>query len=403
MGAGGSGANPLRAHRRAEPFWVGRGPAPAARRLHRNRVGPLGRRLAAALLSLRRRQHRRQPLGFLPAQPSQERSRPARRGDRAAPGRLIRAGVSAAKPGLRTRGGLLVRGPAARRALRPAGDGRAAAGWPGAGDLPPGIWPGQFEIPCAPARWPRRRRQGRRLREVIREVARRLGYRASFAPMADPGGVGNGVHMHMSLVDPEAVTPGLYDAGRPGSLSQTGARFAAGILEHLPALCALTAPSVISYLRLGPHHWSAGFGDMARATGRRPSVSRRSWVSRAATPRASSTWSSAPPTRQPARTWRSPCLVLAGLRGISEGLPEAHLMDGDPSELERGNCRTSGREAPAQLRSRRPCGPWKPTRSCDPGSPTDLLDCYIGVKRTEISLLEGLSPEEACERYLRAY
>jgi hypothetical protein len=31
------------------------------------------------------------------------------------------------------------------------------------------------------------------------------------------------------------------------------------------------------------------------------------------------------------------------------------------------------------------------------------LDCYIGVKRTEISLLEGAKSEEACERYLRVY
>ena len=33
----------------------------------------------------------------------------------------------------------------------------------------------------------------------------------------------------------------------------------------------------------------------------------------------------------------------------------------------------------------------------------DLLDCYMDVKRTEIFLLEGASPEEACERYLNAY
>src|SRR5215207_2254712 len=216
MGAGGSGAHPLRSYRRADPLGGARGPAPPARQLHRNKGKPLGRRLAAALLSLRRRQHRRQPLGLLPAHPSQGRARPARKGDRAAPGRLIRAGVPAAEPGLQAWGGVLVRGPAARRALRPAGDGRAAADRAAA------------------------------FREVLREVARRLGYRASFAPMADPGGVGNGVHVHMSLVDPDG-TPVLYDAGRPGSLSETGARFAAGILEHLPALCAITAPSVISY------------------------------------------------------------------------------------------------------------------------------------------------------------
>ena len=33
----------------------------------------------------------------------------------------------------------------------------------------------------------------------------------------------------------------------------------------------------------------------------------------------------------------------------------------------------------------------------------DLYDCYVGVKRTEISLLEGADPEEFCERYGRVY
>ena len=34
---------------------------------------------------------------------------------------------------------------------------------------------------------------------------------------------------------------------------------------------------------------------------------------------------------------------------------------------------------------------------------SDLWDCYMSVKRTEISLLEGADPREACERYLRVY
>jgi glutamine synthetase len=33
----------------------------------------------------------------------------------------------------------------------------------------------------------------------------------------------------------------------------------------------------------------------------------------------------------------------------------------------------------------------------------DLLACHIGVKRAEISLLQGAKPEDACERYLRVY
>ena len=118
---------------------------------------------------------------------------------------------------------------------------------------------GQYEVPCAPAEGVSGADRAAAMREVVREVARRLGYRASFVPKADPEGVGNGVHIHLSLLDLEG-RPAFYDPERPGRLSAVGARFAAGILEHLPALCAFTAPSVVSYLRLVPHFWSAGFG-----------------------------------------------------------------------------------------------------------------------------------------------
>jgi glutamine synthetase len=33
----------------------------------------------------------------------------------------------------------------------------------------------------------------------------------------------------------------------------------------------------------------------------------------------------------------------------------------------------------------------------------DLLECYPSLKRTEVSLLGGAEPKEACERYLRVY
>ena len=260
---------------------------------------------------------------------------------------------------------------------------------------------GQFEIPCAPADGLAAADRAAAFREVIREVGRRLGYRASFAPMADPGGVGNGVHVHMSLVDPDG-TPVLYEAGRPSSLSQTGARFAAGILEHLPALCAITAPSVISYLRLGPHHWSAGFGYMAErdreATIRIPPLVG---------------FAGGDPSRQLNLEFRAAdgaacphlalaVLVLAGLRGIGEGLPEAHLMNGDPSELAEGELERLGvRPLPASLEEA--LGALESDRVVRSWFSEDLLDCYLGVKRTEISLLEGASPEEACERYLSAY
>jgi glutamine synthetase len=259
----------------------------------------------------------------------------------------------------------------------------------------------QFEVPLAPASGLAAADRAVSMREVVREVARVLGYRASFAPMRDPDGVGSGVHVHMSLVD-GAGDPVFYDPDRPGSLSVTGARFAAGILEHLPALCAITAPSVVSYLRLQPHHWSAGFGYLGErdreATIRIPPS--------ANTP-------DADPARQFNLEFRAAdaaacphlalaVLVLAGLRGIREELPEPSLVEGDPSGLDEEDRRRLGvRPLPASLGEALEA--LEGDASVRSWLSRDLFDCYVGVKRTEISLLEGADPEEACERYGRIY
>src|SRR5215212_11222838 len=219
--------------------------------------------------------------------------------------------------------------------------------------------------------------------------------------MADPEGVGNGVHVHMSFVDQKG-RPVSYDPERPGGLSATAGSFTAGILEHLPALCAFTAPSVISYLRLGPHHWSAGFGTISErdreATIRIPPLVEIA---------------NSDPARQFNLEFRAAdgaacphlalaVLVFAGLRGIGEGLPEAHLINGDPSELAEGELERLGvRPLPASLEEA--LGALESDGVVRSWFAEDLLDCYLGVKRTEISLLEGADPKEACERYLSAY
>jgi glutamine synthetase len=118
--------------------------------------------------------------------------------------------------------------------------------------------PAQFEVSCRPAAGVAGADRAVVIREVVREVARRQGRHASFSPLVTPKVVGNGVHIHFSLFDGEG-RPVLHDPARPGGLSEVGGSFAAGVLRHLPALCALTAPSVISATRLAPHRWSAGF------------------------------------------------------------------------------------------------------------------------------------------------
>ena len=92
-------------------------------------------------------------------------------------------------------------------------------------------------------------------REMARATAHRLGHRASFAPIMRPDSVGNGVHIHFSFLD-DAGLPVLHDPAGTFGLSPLGRHFVAGILTHLPALCAVTAPSAISYIRLRPNRWA---------------------------------------------------------------------------------------------------------------------------------------------------
>ncbi|MDA2917353.1 glutamine synthetase, partial [Nitrospinae bacterium AH_259_B05_G02_I21] len=51
----------------------------------------------------------------------------------------------------------------------------------------------------------------------------------------------------------------FFDGEDPNRLSRQGYHFIGGVLAHLPALVALTAPSVNSYRRLQPQTWASAF------------------------------------------------------------------------------------------------------------------------------------------------
>src|SRR5918995_1715356 len=120
LGAGRPGAYPLRPYRGAQPVGLDRRPPSPARQGQRGARGSVGGRLAPALLPLRRDEHGREPLGRLPAHAAQARPLLARRRDGVAPHLLFRAGVRPGGPGVRAGSRLLLRGPAARRAVRAA-------------------------------------------------------------------------------------------------------------------------------------------------------------------------------------------------------------------------------------------------------------------------------------------
>ena len=76
-------------------------------------------------------------------------------------------------------------------------------------------------------------------------------------PSVVAGSVGNGGHVHLSLWrDGKNLLAG--GPGRHG-LTADGEAFASGILAALPALTAVGAPSVASYLRLVPSRWAGVF------------------------------------------------------------------------------------------------------------------------------------------------
>ncbi len=123
--------------------------------------------------------------------------------------------------------------------------------------LHPEYSPGQFEVSLAPSTPLEAADRLLLFRFTARAVAAEHGMDVSFAPVVFTGGLGNGSHMHLSLWrdDENRMTGG--DA--PGGMQADGASFVAGIRDELPALMAVVAPSVPSYVRLQPGHWSGAY------------------------------------------------------------------------------------------------------------------------------------------------
>ena len=92
---------------------------------------------------------------------------------------------------------------------------------------------------------------------VISAVSARHGLRASFAPAVLSDNVGNGGHLHASFwKDGGNLLAG--GTGRCG-LTPTGESILAALLDSLPALLAIGAPTPGSYLRLQPSRWAGAY------------------------------------------------------------------------------------------------------------------------------------------------
>jgi glutamine synthetase len=258
----------------------------------------------------------------------------------------------------------------------------------------------QFEVTCAPAAGMIAADRAVVLREVVRDLGEASGRRASFSPKPTPDGVGNGVHIHFSLRDADR-TPVTYDPAGPGGLSGTAAAFVAGVLRHMPALCAITAPAPVSYLRLVPHHWSAAYACLGERN--REASLRICPLPATATDPARAfnvEYRAVDATANPYLALG--VLVRAGLAGLRDGLPAPPLVHADPADLTEAERASLGAtRLPDSLGAALAC------LSADAEAvswfPPDLLAAYHSLKAHEIALAEGLSADALCRRYSAIY
>jgi glutamine synthetase len=259
----------------------------------------------------------------------------------------------------------------------------------------------QFEVPVAPAEGVASADRSVVLQEVVRDLARRHELRATFTPLLDPAEAGNGVHIHLSLLEASGA-PALYDASRPACLSELGERFAAGVLLHARALTALTAPSPVSAARLAPHHWSAGavcLGQRNRETLLRlpPLVS---LGDSDPAPQLRLEYRGADASANPYLALGA--IVRAGLDGVRAGLPAPPILDRDPARLDAVESARYGVGAlPASLEDSLQALAEDDTARA---WMTPLLyDAYVSLKRAELEAVADLDLAEQCRRYASVY
>lgn len=247
--------------------------------------------------------------------------------------------------------------------------------------------PGQFELSVASADPVTAADTFVLVRETIRAVSVRHGLRASFSPKVVADGVGNGGHVHLSLWRGDR---NLFSGGPgPYGLTSAAESFMAGILDRLPALLAIGAPSVVSYLRLIPQHWAGAFvawGLENRETALRlvtGPVGSRSWAANVEVKCFDQT---ANPYLVVA------ALIFAGLAGMADNLRLPEAVDVDPASLsaderKRRNIQT----LPTSLSES--VAAFAADTALAEGFGQPLVSTIVDVRRGEIAHFEDAEPE----------
>ena len=93
---------------------------------------------------------------------------------------------------------------------------------------------------------------------MMKSVAEKHGYRATFMPKPFKGLTGSGCHAHISVWSMDGKTNAFADKSKELQLSDQGRNFLGGIMKHASALAAICNPTVNSYKRINAPRTSSG-------------------------------------------------------------------------------------------------------------------------------------------------
>jgi glutamine synthetase len=262
----------------------------------------------------------------------------------------------------------------------------------------PEYGPRQYEMTVSPAHGLRAADEAIIAREMARAVAQRLGQRAIFAPILDPDGIGNGTHIHFSLRD-KADQPVMFDPNQPWRMGATGEHFCAGILAHLPLLCAITAPSAPSYYRLQPNRWAPTWANIALQD-RGAALRICPIFDQPANRNFNVEYRVADATACPYLALGA--LIWAGLDGVRRELPLPEFSETSFWELSDEQRRAFGfsplpRSLPEALDL------LEVSAAARDWFGDELFDAYLMFKRSELKAIELLTPAEICAKYAEIY
>ena len=259
----------------------------------------------------------------------------------------------------------------------------------------------QYEVTVKPAKGVVAADHALILRELTHAAAAACGEEVSFTPIISSHSVGSGVHVHMSLRHTDG-RPATYDPNGPSEFSPAAGAFVAGILKYVGAFVAISAPSVISYVRLAPHHWSAAFNNLGyrdrEATIRICPVTARDEADKAE--QFHFEFRAADAAANPHLLLA--VLIRAGLQGIREGLTPPPPTEEDLSLVDAAQLARRGIvRLPATLDDALEIldGSDRVRAWLPPG----FVDVYLAHKRGEMAFLHGKPEDDVFAAYANAY